>query len=68
MNPVDGVTAPNSPYMTDQLASAGASVGANTHEAQYAHSKKDFVAKLKIALKESNETGYRLNGCMNPKI
>ena len=28
--------------------------GANIHEAQYAQSKKDFVAKLEIALKESS--------------
>ena len=42
--------------MTDQLARAGTSVGANIHEAQYAQSKKDFIAKLEIALKESNET------------
>lgn len=46
--------------MTDQLARAGTSVGANIHEAQYAQSKKDFVAKLGIALKESNETSYWL--------
>ena len=46
--------------MTDQLARAGTSVGANIHEAQYAQSKKDFIAKLEIALKESNETSYWL--------
>ena len=46
--------------MTDQLARAGASVGANIHEAQYAQSKKDFIAKLEIALKESNKTSYWL--------
>ena len=46
VNLVDGVTAPKSYYMTDQLARAGTSVGANIHEAQYAQSKKDFVAKL----------------------
>lgn len=60
VNLVDGVTAPKSSYMTDQLARAGTSVGANIHEAQYAQSKKDFVAKLEIALKESNETSYWL--------
>lgn len=60
VNLVDGVTAPKSSYMTDQLARAGTSVGANIHEAQYAHSKKDFIAKLEIALKESNETSYWL--------
>ena len=42
VNLVDGVTAPKSSYMTDQLARAGTSVGANIHEAQYAQSKKDF--------------------------
>ena len=46
--------------MTDQLARAGTSVGANIHEAQYAQSKEDFIAKLEIALKESNETSYWL--------
>ena len=46
--------------MTDQLTRAGTSVGANIHEAQYAQSKKDFIAKLEIALKESNETSYWL--------
>ena len=60
VNLVDGVTAPKSSYMTDQLARAGTSVGANIHEAQYAQSKRDFVAKLEIALKESNETSYWL--------
>ena len=60
VNLVDGVTVPKSSYMTDQLARAGTSVGANIHEAQYAQSKKDFIAKLEIALKESNETSYWL--------
>ena len=60
VNLVYGVTAPKSSYMTDQLARTGMSVGANIHEAQYAQSKKDFVAKLEIALKESNETSYWL--------
>ena len=53
-------SAPKSSYMINQLARAGTSVGANIHEAQYAQSKKDFVAKLEIALKESNETSYWL--------
>ena len=60
VNLVDGVTAPKSSYLTDQLARASTSVGANIHEAQYAQSKKDFVAKLEIAPKESNETSYWL--------
>ena len=60
VNLVDGVAVPKSTYMTDQLARAGTSVGANIHEAQYAQSKKDFISKLEIALKESNETSYWL--------
>ena len=58
VNLADAVNAPKSSYMIDQLARAGTSVGANIHEAQYAQSKKDFVAELEIALKESNETSY----------
>ena len=60
VNLVDGVTMSKSSYMTDQLARAGTSIGANIHEAQYAQSKKDFISKLEIALKESNETSYWL--------
>ncbi len=60
MTLVYGVTAPKSSYMTDQLARAGTSIGTNIHEAQYAQSRKDFVAKLEIALKESSETSYWL--------
>ena len=35
-------------------------MGANIREAHYAHGKADFIAKLQIALKEANETGYWL--------
>ena len=57
---VDSIIVPKSSYMIDQLARAGTSVGANIHEAQYAHSKADFIAKLEIALKEANEASYWL--------
>ena len=43
-----------------QIGRAGTSIGANIHEAQYAHGKPDFIAKLQIALKETNETSYWL--------
>ena len=39
---------------------SGTSIGANIAEAQCAISKKDFIAKLYISLKESNETLYWL--------
>ena len=37
---------------------AGTSVGILVREAEFAQSKPDFVSKLSIALKESNETDY----------
>ena len=44
--------------VSNQIGRAGTSIGANIHEAQYAHGKPDFIAKLQIALKEANETNY----------
>ena len=46
--------------ISNQIGRSGTSIGANIREAQYAHSKNDFIAKLQIALKEANETGYWL--------
>lgn len=46
--------------ISNQIGRSGTSIGANIREAQYAHGKGDFVAKLQIALKEANETGYWL--------
>ena len=46
--------------ISNQIGRAGTSIGANIHEAQYAHGKPDFIAKLQIALKEANETSYWL--------
>ena len=46
--------------ISNQIGRSGTSIGANIREAQYAHGKSDFIAKLQIALKEANETGYWL--------
>ena len=46
--------------ISNQIGRSGTSIGANIREAKYAHGKADFVAKLQIALKEANETGYWL--------
>jgi four helix bundle protein len=43
-----------------QLFKSGTSIGANVNEAQSAESKIDFIHKLKIADKESEETKYWL--------
>ena len=46
--------------ISNQIGRSGTSIGANIREAQYAQGKADFISKLKIALKESNETSYWL--------
>ena len=46
--------------LIDQLLRSGTSIGANIHEAQFAHGTKDFISKLEIALKECNESDYWL--------
>jgi len=43
-----------------QLLRSGTSIGANVEEATAAQSKKDFLAKMSIALKEARETNYWL--------
>lgn len=44
--------------ISGQIGRSGTSIGANIREAQYAHGKADFIARLQIALKEANKTGY----------
>ena len=44
----------------NQLERSATSIGANIREANYAHSKPDFVSKLQISLKECYETEYWL--------
>ena len=46
--------------LVNQLERSSTSIGANIREANYAHSKADFIAKLQIALKECFETEYWL--------
>ena len=46
--------------ISNQIGRSGTSIGANIREAQYAHGKADFIAKLQIALKECAETQYWL--------
>ncbi len=46
-----------------QLLKAGTSIGANIHEAQNAESRADFIHKMKIAVKELEETKYWLVLC-----
>ena len=46
--------------LSKQCLRSGTSIGANINEGIMAASKADFVNKLRIALKEANETKYWL--------
>ena len=46
--------------LSKQLLRSGTSIGANISESVFGQSDMDFISKLSIALKESNETRYWL--------
>ncbi|MCY7351312.1 MAG: four helix bundle protein, partial [Cytophagaceae bacterium] len=46
--------------LSKQVLRAGTSIGANVHEAIHGQSRKDFHAKMNIALKEASEMEYWL--------
>ena len=46
--------------LSKQILGSGTSIGANVHKAVGSESKKDFVHKLGIAVKEARETSYWL--------
>ena len=47
--------------LSKQILRSGTSIGANLAEAEYAISRKDFLSKQYIALKECSETRYWLD-------
>jgi four helix bundle protein len=49
--------------VSKQILRSGTAVGALVAESQNAESKADFIHKMKIALKEANETYYWLTLC-----
>ncbi|MDL2287420.1 four helix bundle protein [Eubacteriales bacterium OttesenSCG-928-G02] len=51
---------PHEFILSKQLLRSGTSIGANAREAVSSYSKKEFAAKMSIALKEANETAYWL--------
>lgn len=46
--------------LSKQMLRNGTTIGAMVREAEFGESKPDFVHKLRIALKEANETEYWL--------
>ena len=51
----------NEYVLSRQILKSGTSIGANIAESECAISKKDFLSKIYISLKESNETLYWLD-------
>ncbi|WP_420581747.1 four helix bundle protein [Reichenbachiella sp.] len=47
--------------LSRQLIRSGTAVGALVREAEFGQTKKDFIHKLSISLKEANETDYWLS-------
>lgn len=47
--------------ISQQIIRAGTSIGALIREAEFAESRKDFMHKLTISLKEANESIYWLD-------
>lgn len=43
--------------ISNQIGRSATSICANIAESKYAHGRADFIAKLEISLKETNETG-----------
>ena len=54
--------------LSKQILRSGTSIGANIEEANQGQSRKDFVHKLSIALKEATETNYWLRLLRDGKI
>ncbi|MDR2841180.1 MAG: four helix bundle protein [Paludibacter sp.] len=46
--------------LSKQILRSGTSIGANSEEADAAQSKKEFIAKLEIVIKEARETHFWL--------
>ena len=46
--------------LSKQLLRSGTSIGANIQEGEYGQSKRDFLSKMSISLKEASETRYWL--------
>ena len=46
--------------LSKQLLRSGTAIGALIREAEHAESRKDFIHKMNISLKEANETRYWL--------
>src|SRR5947207_1206794 len=54
--------------LTKQLLKSGTSIGANIEEATQGQSRRDFISKLSIALKEAHETRFWLRLLLSAEL
>jgi four helix bundle protein len=54
--------------LAPQLLRCGTSVGANLEEARGGESRRDFLSKCRISLKEARESAYRLRILVATKV
>ena len=62
------MTLKNEFVLSKQLLRSGTSIGANVEEAIGGQSKKDFLSKMNISLKEARETNYWLRLFKTSKV
>ena len=72
LNLVKSLNSQHETIVFNQIGRAGTRIGANIHEAQNAHGKQDFIAKLQIVIKETLKTNYEMgfllkNNLLNKK-
>lgn len=54
--------------ITKQLLKSGTSIAANIREARFGQSRKDFVSKISISLKEASESEFWIQLLIDTKI
>ena len=67
INQTSHFTSPES-IISKQFLRSSTSIGANCAEAKSAQSRKDFIHKYEIALKEANETKYWIELMIESKL
>jgi four helix bundle protein len=59
----DHLNQPKQFIIANQLLKSATAIGALSFEAEHAETREDFIHKMKIALKEANETVFWLTIC-----
>ena len=60
INLVKALKSQKESIISNQIGRSGTSIGANIAESQFGQSRRDFIAKRSIAIKEASESKYWL--------